>query len=168
MTSILGLDISSFALHGCLLVPGQPPVLRMQTLGKATDPLIERLRLVPRAMRTICGCRIEGRPTDGKIVNFPACDADWIVIEQPAGKYGLHALLPILGAITASVPSECQVAWRKASEWRADLNAKNTKQAGHDAVLRQMIARREYNEHELDALGLVLAWAKILREQEPT
>lgn len=164
MTSILGLDISSTQLDGCLLVDGQPPVLRRETLGKASEPLIERLRRVRSAVhamgyRPYWGLESDSWPS-------PPLNVDWVVIEQPAGRYGLQALLPILGAITASVPSESQIAWRKASEWRSDLGAKNTKIAGHDAVLRMMIASRDYDEHELDAIGISLAFKRILEHPE--
>jgi hypothetical protein len=163
MTSILGIDLSSTQLDACLLVDDQPPVLRRETLGKATEPLIERLRSVPLAVAKLAFLwRV------GDVVGCP----DWVVLEQPAGRYGLHALLPILGAITASVPAESQIGWRKASEWRSDLGVRNSKAAGHHEV-KELLCRGwrsvewwEFDEHQLDAAGIALAWQRILASNE--
>lgn len=165
---IAALDISSLRLDCCILADGQAPVLRHEILGKASDPLIERLRRVPRAVDMLLHAAMSWR-SDELLWD----EVDWVVIEQPAGRYGLQALLPLLGAITASVPSECQIAWRKASEWRHDLGAKNTKAAGHEAVAREighgpvsvagdLVPIYGRDEHELDALGLGFGWRRLL------
>ena len=170
VTSILGIDISSFALHGCLLVDDQPPILRMETLGKDKDPLIERLRRVPLAVSNLT-VPTAFPPYKRGVAHMQR--PDWVVIEEPAGKYGTNALRAVLGAITASIPAESQVGWRKASEWRSDLGCANTKAAGHHAVRCELARARithvsiwGYDEHELDAIGIALAWQRILAGQE--
>jgi hypothetical protein len=166
---IAALDISSTRLDCCILADNEPPVLRKAMLGTGHDPLVQRVRNVRAAVETLTRIgELQFFDEDGSLdPHFRR--PDWVVIEQPAGKFGLHALLPIFGAITASVPAECQVGWRKASEWRHDLGAKNTKEAGHLAVERTMNVDRsahwvnaEHDEHELDALGLGLAWRTLL------
>lgn len=166
MTSILGLDISSTQLDGCLLVDGQAPVLRRETLGKASEPLIERVRrvqwAVPRfltddvLMWSIAGCP--------KVV-------DWVVIEDAYGPSGKarKALDLTAGAIISSIPRGAQVALVRCADWRRELGAKNTKESGHRFVLETLLFGGlpfdGYDEHELDAIGIALAWQRILASQ---
>ena len=154
MTTIVGLDWSSTQLDACLLSDGQAPSLRRQSLGKDTGKhkveLQDRLRRIPEALMHLTAF---------------APEPDWFVIENA---YRNEALQRTLGALIASVPPESKVKILTPWEWRKALGCKkNTKQAGHDAVLRQIIAQREYDEHELDAAGIALAWARILNQQEP-
>lgn len=174
---IIGIDLSSVQLDACVLADDSPPQLRRESLGKPNDPLIERVRRVPKAIEALCRSAEVRR--DATISTQPGAyyvdrhAIDWIVIEQPAGKYGLHALLPILGAITASVPAESQIAWRKASEWRSDLGAKNTKADGHEKVMLHAAGHGwdldslgMCDEHQLDALGIACAWSFIFGSQK--
>jgi hypothetical protein len=168
LTSILGIDLSSTQLDGCLLVDGQPPVLRRETLGKATEPLIERIRRVQNAMDSLI--------TDETSVQWPLSISkkpvpDWIVIEDAYGPSGKarKALDLVVGAIIASCPSESQVALVRCADWRRALGAKNTKAEGHVAVYQALLRNRddrEFDEHELDAIGIALAWQRILASNE--
>lgn len=165
MTTILGLDISSFQIDACLLVDGQPPVLRREVLGKASEPLIERLRRVPAAMTAISNSL-------WRVYGAAGARPDWVIIEDPGSlRYAnlSRALFTTLGAITACIPAECEIGWRMASEWRHDLGAKNTKAAGHLAIRKHYWGddpTEDLDEHQMDALGIALAWSKILGAQD--
>lgn len=170
VTSILGLDISSFALHGCLLVDGQPPVLRMETLGKPTDPIIERLRRVHMATWNLTVTPVHDMPFRTR--------PHWVVIEEAFGKNrnADRALNRTIGAIIASVPSESQIAIVSTGDWRRAIGAKNTKLDGHAAVASVLLEEHpsmypwpdlqlKLDEHQLDSCGIALAWQRILEQQ---
>lgn len=160
MTSILGIDLSSFQLDACLLIDGQPPVLRRERLGTSKEPLIERVRRIPNAILRLTMvetrddlCRWRERP-------------DWIVIESAYG-HGAHALHLTTGAIIASCPAESQIATISSGDWRRALNVPNTKAMGHFAVREFMngehsLMTKDLDEHELDAIGIACGWRRIL------
>jgi hypothetical protein len=159
VTSILGIDLSSTQLDGCLLVDGQPPVLRRETLGKATEPLIERVRRVPFAVLTLT------LPSGGQIV------PNWIVLEDAFGRFRKadRAMHMVIGAIVASAPRDSQVMLLSCGDWRTAIGAKNTKAEGHVAVYQALLRNRddrEFDEHELDALGITLGARAILASNE--
>lgn len=177
MTSILGCDISSFQLDACLLIDDQPPVLRRERLGTTKEPLIERVRRVHPG--TISKLSI----IDGVGYVPP----DWLVVEDAYGPSGKarKALDLIAGAIIASAPASSQVALVRCADWRREIGAtRNTKDAGHVAVVAALardhasqmgpecvdpkcaFARLpDLDEHELDAIGIALAWRRILALQ---
>jgi hypothetical protein len=163
---IAALDISSFRLDCCILADDQPPVLRNAIIRKDGESLIDGLRRVPTAIDSFGLDCLAWNPTGSYWDS-----ADWVVIEDPGSlRYPdlIRALFTTLGAITASVPSECQIGWRRASEWRHDLGAKNTKAAGHREIIDRLHETfgagqwGQLDEHELDAIGLALAWQKLL------
>jgi hypothetical protein len=162
MTSILGLDISSFQLNGCLLIDDQPPILRVERLGGAKDPLIERVRRVRAAINRFT------------YLSAPARPPEWIVIEDSFGAHRVtdRALHKTTGAIISSCPRASQVALISSGDWRKALGAKNTKADGHRAVFARIAHQKgvgerieSYDEHELDACGIAYAWAFILAGQ---
>lgn len=170
MTSILGLDISSVRLDAALLVPGQPPVLRHEVLGKSSEPLIERLRAVQISLYRL----FSGAPHDAPLqdlVCYPPID--WLVIEDSYGAFrnAVRALDKITGAIIASCPQETQVMLLSTHDWRTAIGCeKNTKEAGHDEVrltfaLDEPTWVESLDEHQLDALGIALGARKILMAQ---
>lgn len=166
--SVLGLDISSVRLDACLLVPGEPPVLRHEILGKSSEPLIERIRRVPAAIAELCVVWHEHPNEDIGLWGYP----DWLCIEDSYGAFrnAVRALDKITGAIIASCPSETQVALVSTGDWRKALGAGNTKAQGHEEVLYYLATKTDaliatFDEHELDALGIALGLSKILEGQ---
>lgn len=150
---ILGLDISSFAIHGAYLAPGEGHRTHCEILGKRSTKPVWRIRNVGEAF--------------SRMLEW-AGPVDWVSVEIPIGEYAnvQDALNRVVGAITASTPEPCQVNWHRASEWRHILGVKNTKAAGHAAVFAWLYPGSplladatggEYDEHELDALGVALA-----------
>lgn len=179
--SVLGLDISSVRLDACLLVPGEPPLLRHEIIGKSSEPLIERIRRVPAAVHKFTFLGEGSRDASGKYgrgmmaTEFYPIVPDWLAIEDSYGAFrnAVRALDKITGAIIASCPSETQVALVSTGDWRKALGcAKNTKDEGH-LVVTDVLRRKyrlsweeyNYNEHELDAIGIALGWARILASQ---
>jgi hypothetical protein len=162
VTSILGLDISSFQLNGALLIDDQPPILRCERLGNPKDNAIERLRGLSAALRPILR-----HPVDHEWI-------DWVVIEDSfgRGRFPGKALDRVTGGIVALAPSRIQVAIISTGDWRKALGAKNTKADGHRAVFARIAAQKgvgerieSYDEHELDACGIAYAWGVILAGQ---
>jgi hypothetical protein len=112
----------------------------------------------------------------------PYGDVVELAIERPVGKH-FKAAVPlnrILGAITAAVPMVTNVAWMTAQDWRRELGAANlnSKPAGHAAVARvcseelwspgKLPIHSGLDEHELDALGVALAYRHLLdRHRNP-
>ncbi|MBA3841021.1 MAG: hypothetical protein H0X39_00095 [Actinobacteria bacterium] len=88
-----------------------------------------------------------------------------VAIERPAGM-GLDKLLPIYGALCAIVPRRMSVTGMTASEWRKTLGAGPTKTSGHEAVADIAFSGIviEYDEHELDSIGLALAYRQMLHQ----
>lgn len=165
---IISVDLSSFQLDACVLEDDHPPRLLREVIGKTGEPLIERVRRIPAAI-----ARITTPPPD------------WLVIESAYG-HGAHALHLTTGAIIASCPSESQIATISSGDWRRALGAtRDRKDAGHVAVVAALardhasqmgpecvdpqcaFARLpDLDEHELDAIGIALAWRRILAQHE--
>jgi hypothetical protein len=163
VTSILGIDLSSTQLDGCLLLPGKAPILRRETLGKATEPLIERLRRVYRAMWNMNPITDE----------FGSPNADYIVIEDAFGRFRKadRAMHMVIGAIIVSAPSESQVMLLSPGDWRTAIGAKNTKQSGHEYVWKALCewprpGSYPDDEHTLDSIGVALGARAILASQD--
>lgn len=159
---ILGLDISSYQLNGCIIIPGQL-LFRQQSLGKSKE-IIDRLLLVPEAMHEIADLH-EGMGGTSwyNLPRYP----DEIVIEDAFGpsRDTDKKLWGTIGAIVATCADfpKARVSVSRTGDWRAELGAKDTKPDGHRAVWEHLTAGpwthgRELDEHELDACGIALAW----------
>lgn len=109
---------------------------------------------------------------------FEDCDVAECALERPItpGKSMATAGPPlnrVLGALTAAIPVAVNVVWLSPHDWRRELAASNlnSKPAGHDAVRQYPEAHAAghlLDEHELDALGLALAWRSLLdRHRNP-
>lgn len=156
--SVLGLDISSYQLNACLLVGDQAPVLRVEVLGDKDDPLIERVRRVSTVVASLCA------------------GADWVVIEDVQGPYWKvnAALNRIVGALIASCPANAQIAVLSTGDWRGAIGAEGKKKSdGHVAVEREIslgygpsTSAANFDEHELDAIGVALGFKRILEAPE--
>lgn len=118
------------------------------------------------------------RLTRGIIRNLLAdCDVVECALERPItpGKSMATAGPPlnrVLGALTAAIPVAVNVVWLSPHDWRRELAAANlnSKPAGHDAVQQYPEAHaagHRLDEHELDALGLALAWRSLLDRHRP-
>lgn len=175
--SVLGLDISSFQLTACLLIDGQPPVLRTEIIGKqGKDALVDRLGRIPLAMARLM--KFERR-VPAESASWPAFYAsprhiDFVVVEEPFGGKNIpKALLMTAGACLASVQPPARPWLITPMDWRAAIGARNTKPAGHEAV--DSILRSEYGHDlpallgythdELDAIGVALGARAILAGQ---
>lgn len=169
MTTILGIDVSSYRLDGGLITSENFQVAH-RILGKAEtgknkrpalEQLVERVGKVQFALEDIIG----------ELAGY--CRVDWIVIEDAYGISGRarKALDLTVGAVIAAVPGCTKVKLLKASEWRSYMGAKNTKLAGHGQVKQWLFdggflfdGECSLDEHELDALGVALGWAAKLKQ----
>jgi hypothetical protein len=164
--TVLGIDLSSFQLNGCLLVPGQSPILRSQILfAHKTDNDLERLRYIPEAMRMLTTQRL----TIGDRIRYVT--PDYICIEDSFGKGNTRKVLDrVTGAVLACCPRESQISVVDTQTWRSALGAANRKEDGHRAVAQWYAAtygvRFGADSHELDACGIALAWQRILASNE--
>lgn len=169
MTSVdllAGVDLSTLRVD-VVLIPIDPRV---------ESPVLIRnfpLRAVAQAgdddeMKAMRGLRVM-RGVMRELLANAYGDVVELVIERPVGTH-FKAAVPlnrILGAITAAVPAATNVHWMTAQQWRGELGARNqnSKPAGHD-VVRPIAARmpihQRLDEHELDALGLALAYRNLL------
>lgn len=166
MTSILGLDISSFQINACLL---ENSGFRLATyvIGKqGKDTLVDRLRRIPHAIES--ACRMCG---SAQYKGF----ADFVVVEEPfGGKNVPKALLMTAGACLANVTPPARPWLITPGDWRASIGAKNTKPAGHEAVYKHLednwgyhpnLEFKSYTHDELDAIGIALGARRILEAQ---
>ena len=152
MTTIVGVDISTKRIDVAILAPRAAPVFGTYEL----DP-----------DHTYLDAAFAG-------AKMLAHEADIVVIEAPYGpnRKTQTALDYVIGAFRSRIPANAAVQFLSASQWRAALGAKNTKADGHRAVRELMrddsigidqVAGRD--EHELDALGVALAWRKLTERQ---
>lgn len=171
MTTILGLDISSFQIDACLLADGKPPEFKVGILGlERKHKLEERIGNVGRVVYEFC----EWRHPTSDIITRP----DWLVVEEPfsttiAGKKIVpKALLMVVGAIIASTPTSVTPWLITPSDWREAIGSRNTKLVGHSAVERTMNVdygiyweNTQHTHDEIDALGVALGARAILAGQ---
>lgn len=162
---LAGIDISTVRLD-VALIPLDPrqetPVLVRQFPLRNAGDTISRLRLLRGAMR--------------QLLDNPYGDVLEAAIEQPFSGSSFKASAPlnqVLGAITASIPIRTNVVWLSAHDWRRELGASNlnSKPAGHDVVrplAAAMPIHHGLDEHQLDALGLALAWRSLLDRHRPS
>lgn len=89
-------------------------------------------------------------------------DVVTVCVEKPAGRVhpSLHELHGVIrAAIPASIPSTSlyPVQWRQA----IGCTGRDSKVAGHERILDLYPACGDWDEHELDALGLAHSWMLI-------
>lgn len=162
---LAGVDISTVRID-VALIPldprlAEPVLVRQFPLRNAGDD-ISRLRILRGAMR--------------ELLRNPYGDVIECAVEQPFSGSSFKAAVPlnrVLGAITASIPVATNVVWLSAHDWRRELGATNlnSKPAGHDAVrplAAAMPIHHGLDEHQLDALGLALAWRSLLDRHRPS
>jgi len=142
MTSlIVGIDLSSKQIDAAI-IPTDPTIT--QSVAYQTIP-VTTLRDVRDAVRRICA--------HPRIVS--------VVVERPVGRYGLHTLLPVFGAVVASVPTQLTVEDYRPNVWRSILGANKatTKLGGQQRVADWLNTNNlaVSTEHHTDALGIALA-----------
>lgn len=165
MTALLaGIDISTVRID-VALIPLDPrselrPLFRDQPLRvfgeRGDDPETRLLR----------GLRVSRGIVRGLLAD---CTVAECALEKPMSSQFSAAgpLNRVLGALTAAIPVATNVVWLTAQDWRRELHATNlnSKPAGHDAVRQYPEAHNAghlLDEHQLDALGLALAWRSLL------
>ena len=151
---IVGVDISTTAIHTAWIDGTGAPRRWHCTLGKPTTPIQDRVRAV----------HMQWPPTVTEIC-----------VEYPFGRSrtGLASMMAVVGAVTKSAPSYCRVAWISSGDLRRAIGSKNNKEAAHDAIRDLMRDGSNYSdqipgwsEHELDALVAAVGWAAILEAQD--
>lgn len=85
-----------------------------------------------------------------------------VLVEAPAGKVHPN-LRGMFGALLASVPSRMTVGSIYPVQWRTALGrqGRDTKAAGAELVRAAWPIAADWDEHELDALGIATAWRMI-------
>lgn len=153
MTLIAGIDLSTKRLDLCAIPLDleQPlrPVWRQEAIPRL-DGSAERVRAAATAARELTA----------------GLDLAAICVERPAG-FSWYTLLPVFGAVIAATPKDSAVAWLTASEWRRILGLPRDKAGSHMSLIDVLpFDHRILDEHELDCLGVALAWRAELWRQE--
>lgn len=149
---IVGVDVSTFAVHTAWLENGSPRRWHCE-LGTKNDHVIDRIRSVHMI--------------------WPA-SVEEIVIEYPysvSRETNAH-LMAVVGAITKSAPSYCRVTWESSLRLRQAIGAKNTKKDAASALVwaAPPLMKRAadlvfWSDHEIDALVACIGWGNILTQQ---
>lgn len=150
--TVVGVDISTFAIHTAWLDPRGDPRRWHCTLGTTKDHVIDRVRAVH--------------------MTWPLTVTD-IAIELPFSNNRMTnaGLMAAIGAVTKSAPSYCRVTWESAGTFRKAINAPNNKYDAGMAVKRIVWPDTwedyppDWSPDELDALVAAVAWQRILDSQ---
>lgn len=150
---IVGVDISTFAVHTAWLQDDGAPRRWHCTLGTTKNHVIDRVRNVAMVWPSaITGVAIEMPFSNNRMTN--------------------SGLMAVVGAVTKSAPTYCRVTWESAGTYRAAIGCINNKYDAGMAVKRIVWPDiwedypPDWSPDELDALVAAVGWQKILAAQD--
>ncbi len=149
MSLCVGVDFSTKAVHVAAIpldpdVPGGP-WKRHQVIG------VDRYSEVHRLTRILIS----------ELGAWAMRDVATVCVEQPVGKVH-RSMHELHGVIRAAIPPGIPSTSLSPSEWRKAIGVTTIgKAAGLEQVRNLYPTTADWDEHELDSLGIATAWARI-------